>query len=75
MPANSGHFGTDERSWSVNFRVADLDAMVSQLRTAGIAVTVDPEECPNGRFAELHDPEGDPLQLWGPAGAELHAPG
>jgi glyoxylase I family protein len=40
--------------------------MVQQLRAAGITVTVDPENYPNGRFARLHDPEGNPIELWEP---------
>jgi glyoxylase I family protein len=53
--------------WGINFRVADLDAMVAQLVAAGIDVAVDPEIYPNGRFAQLHDPEGNAIQLWQPA--------
>jgi len=53
--------------WGVNFRVADLDAMVEQLRTAGVDVEVDAETYPNGRFAQLSDPEGNAIQLWQPA--------
>ncbi|MGH7552515.1 MAG: hypothetical protein ACREMQ_05755 [Longimicrobiales bacterium] len=40
--------------------------MVQQLRTAGIEVKVDPTVYPNGRFARLHDPEGNPIELWEP---------
>jgi predicted enzyme related to lactoylglutathione lyase len=47
--------------------VTDLDAMVEQLRAAGIEVDVDAEVYPNGRFAQLHDPEGNAIQLWQPA--------
>ena len=50
----------------VNFRVHDLDKMVAQLRTAGIEVRVFPQD-PNGRFARLHDPEGNPIELWQPS--------
>ena len=50
----------------INFRVADLDAMVAQLRAGGIEVTLDPESYPNGRFARLHDPAGNPVELWEP---------
>jgi predicted enzyme related to lactoylglutathione lyase len=50
----------------INFRVRDLGAMVAQLKRAGIAVEVDPEMYPNGRFARLQDPEGNPIQLWQP---------
>ncbi|AGZ42789.1 VOC family protein [Actinoplanes friuliensis] len=74
MAADSEHFGRPEQQWSVNFRVDDLDAMVEQLRGHGVPVKVDPEEYPNGRFAELHDPEGNPVQLWQPAGADRRGP-
>lgn len=61
------HFGDRERPFMLNFRVADLDAMIAQLEAAGIAVRRDPESYPNGRFAWLNDPEGNPLELWQPA--------
>ena len=74
IAADSEHFGGPRRSWSVNFRVADLDAMVRQLQAAGIRVDVDAESYPNGRFASLTDPEGNALQLWQPDGADLRGP-
>lgn len=52
------------RGWGLNFRVRDLDAMVAQLRAAEVEVEVDSETYPNGRFANLADPEGNPVQLW-----------
>ena len=54
----------------INFRVRDLDKMVAQLRDRGIAVEVDSEVYPNGRFARLADPEGNPIQLWQPGGKD-----
>ena len=65
--AGSDHFGRPEQQWMVNFRVRDLDAMVAQLRMAGLTVEVDAEENPVGRFARVHDPEGNPIELWEPA--------
>jgi predicted enzyme related to lactoylglutathione lyase len=50
----------------INFRVDDLDGMAAQLVAAGIAVELDAAEYPNGRFARLHDPEGNPIELWQP---------
>jgi glyoxylase I family protein len=41
--------------------------MVGQLRAADIAVQLDPEQYPNGRFARLDDPDGNPIQLWQPS--------
>ncbi len=67
FPEKTGYFGDPTKVWMVNFRVHDLDKMVAQLRTAGIEVK-DPESYPNiGRFARLHDPEGNPIELWQPA--------
>lgn len=66
FPRDTDYFGTKQQAWMINFRVKDLDAMVTQLRASGIVVTVDPEAYPNGRFARLHDPEGNPIELWEP---------
>ena len=66
FPADSDYFGDAAKQWMINFRVSDLDGMVQQLRAAGITVTVDQENYPNGRFARLHDPEGNPIELWEP---------
>jgi predicted enzyme related to lactoylglutathione lyase len=67
FPETTKYFGDPNKAWMVNFRVHDMDKMVAQLRTAGIEVK-DPETYPNvGRFARLHDPEGNPIELWQPA--------
>ena len=61
------YFGSRAQQTMLNFRVRDLDAIVAQLRYVGIAVEVDHEPHPSGRFAQLHDPEGNAVQLWEPA--------
>lgn len=63
----SDYFGDVHKVWMVNFRVRDLDKMAAQLRAAGVEVKIDPQSYPNGRFARLHDPEGNPIELWQPA--------
>ena len=78
-PTVWGAFGQDDlemaprdHAWMITFRVRDLDAMVAQVRAAGVSVEVDPERYPNGRFATCADPENNPIQLWqvmGPTGA------
>ena len=68
FPADTDYFGRPEQGWMVNFRVRDLAAMVAQLQAAGIEVKLDPEQYPNGRFARVHDPEGNPVELWEPQG-------
>ena len=60
------YFQDDEKQWMINFRVGNLTRMVAQLKSANKAVEVDPETYPNGLFARLKDPEGNPIQLWQP---------
>ncbi len=67
FPPEVEMIGPADKTWMLNFRVDDLDAMVAQLRDAGETVEVDPETYPNGRFAELRDPEANGVQLWEPA--------
>jgi glyoxylase I family protein len=62
----SDYFGDPQKVWMLNFRVRDLDKMAAQLQAAGIAVKMDPQSYPYGRFARLHDPEGNPIELWQP---------
>ena len=68
FPADTDYFGDPARQWMINFRVRNLDAMIAQLEEAGIAVKLYPEPQPNGRFAHLCDPDGNPIELWEPAG-------
>lgn len=64
FPEKSDYFGDPTKVWMLNFRVRDLDKMAAQLRAAGIEIKIDPQTYPNGRFARLHDPEGNPIELW-----------
>jgi predicted enzyme related to lactoylglutathione lyase len=64
---DTDYFGSKQQAWMLNFRVRSLDAMVAQLQKSNIEVKVDPEKYPYGRFARLHDPEGNPIELWEPA--------
>ena len=66
FPETTKYFGDPAKVWMVNFRVYDIDKMIAQLRAAGIEVK-DPESYPKlGRFSRLHDPEGNPIELWQP---------
>ena len=66
FPSNTKYFDRPAQDWLINFRVRNLDAMIKQLKAAGIAVKLDQQVYPNGRFARIHDPEGNPIELWEP---------
>lgn len=63
---STDYFGRESQSWMINFRVKNLSRMVGQLRASNIEVTLNEEEFPNGKFARLFDPEGNPVELWEP---------
>ncbi|GGC31521.1 glyoxalase [Novosphingobium marinum] len=57
-----------DRQVMLNLRVSGLDALVARLSAAGIgAERRDEWDHPDiGRFARIHDPEGNPIELWEP---------
>jgi predicted enzyme related to lactoylglutathione lyase len=64
--------GTDywaaDKQLMLNLRVSDLAGLLEQLAASGIAVILKPEwDSPEiGRFARIHDPEGNAIELWEP---------
>ena len=56
------------KEWRLNFRVDGLDALKAALEARGIEVITNPDwDAPGvGRFARLHDPEGNSIELWEP---------
>ncbi|MEM6636932.1 MAG: VOC family protein [Pseudomonadota bacterium] len=68
--ADTDYFGRAEQQFMINLRVTDLAALSQQLSDAGIEVQTNPEwDCEIGLFARIHDPEGNPIELWQPVGA------
>ena len=65
FPADTTYFGRPDQQAMVNYRVEDLDAMVGQLRAAGVEVE-EPQETENGRFTWAEDPEGNRFELYQP---------
>jgi predicted enzyme related to lactoylglutathione lyase len=63
---DSEYFGRPEQSFMVNFTVDDLDAMLAQLRAAGVEVIDDLQDSEYGRFGWAVDPEGNRFELWQP---------
>ena len=61
------YFGDPSRPFMLNFRVANLDRMLTQLRAAGIEISHAMTMDGVGQFARIHDPDGNPIELWQPA--------
>jgi predicted enzyme related to lactoylglutathione lyase len=59
-------FSPSDSAFMINYRVDDLDALLAQLRAAGVAVVGGPESHENGKFAWVMDPDGNKVELWEP---------
>lgn len=70
FPADTDYFAPSDSPFMFNFRVDDLDAMLAQLRAAGVKVEDKVEEYEYGRFGWIIDPEGNKVELWEPKGEE-----
>ena len=64
----SDYFPSDKRLL-INLRVRDMDGLVAQLAAAGVELANDLVEEGVGRFVRIHDPEGNPIELWEPPAA------
>jgi predicted enzyme related to lactoylglutathione lyase len=67
--AGTDYFAADKQ-FMFNFRVRDLDSLLEQLNAKGIDVITKEEwdASPElGKFARIHDPEGNAIELWEPA--------
>ncbi len=64
---STDYFGRARQQWMLNLRVENLDEAMDELEAAGIAVETRPEwDSDAGRFCRIHDPEGNPIELWEP---------
>lgn len=50
----------------INFRVADLDALLAALRSEGCNVLEKTDSSEQGKFGWVLDPEGNKVELWEP---------
>jgi predicted enzyme related to lactoylglutathione lyase len=69
FPANTKHFGSSSSSFMLNFRVANLERLLAQLKREGVQVDdkIVADES-SGRFAHATDLEGNRIELWEPKG-------
>lgn len=64
--ADSNYFAPSTAPFMINFRVADLTALMAALRSKGCQVADEISESEFGKFAWVMDPEGHKLELWEP---------
>ena len=70
FPADTGYFAPSDASFMINFRVADLHALLAALREEGCQVMDKVEDSEYGKFGWVIDPEGNKVELWQPPEGE-----
>ncbi len=66
-PQTSKQFDPSTAPFMINYRVADLSALLEALRAEGCAVDDRVDSSDEGRFGWVMDPEGNRIELWEPA--------
>ena len=66
FPEDTSYFGPGTAPFMINYRVADLDAVLEQLRAEGVQIAEKREDSEYGRFAWIFDPDGNRIELWQP---------
>lgn len=64
--ASSNYFAPSNAGFMVNYRVADLHALIAQLRAEGCNVMDKVDESEFGKFGWVVDPDGNKIELWEP---------
>jgi len=68
FPVDAEYFAPSSAAFMTNFRVANLDRVLAQLRQVGAKVDDKIDDGSNGRFSWAMDPEGNRIELWEPQG-------
>jgi predicted enzyme related to lactoylglutathione lyase len=66
---DSEDFSPSRASFMINYRVADLDALLQALRAEGCQVLDETDDSAFGKFGWVIDPEGNKVELWQPPAA------
>ena len=64
--ADTKYFAPSSASFMINYRVADLRALLAALRAEGVQVEDKVEESEFGQFGWVIDPDGNKIELWQP---------
>ncbi|PQJ13130.1 glyoxalase [Flavipsychrobacter stenotrophus] len=69
------YFAPSTKEFMINYRVADLTALVAQLQTEGVTITDTFETASYGKFVHIMDIEGNKIELWEPNDIEYEKMG
>ncbi|RYY83831.1 MAG: VOC family protein [Chitinophagaceae bacterium] len=69
--AKTKYFAPSTKEFMINYRVQNLEALLNDLRAAGVTITDTVQAESYGKFVHIMDPEGNKLELWEPNDKEF----
>lgn len=66
FPENTTYFQPSDQSYMINYRVADLTALVDILRAEKVTILDEIQSFDYGKFVHILDIEGRKIELWEP---------
>ena len=60
------YFQPSEKEFMINYRVADLESLLKELKSAGVEIVDTIETYEYGKFLHIMDPERNKIELWEP---------
>jgi predicted enzyme related to lactoylglutathione lyase len=68
FPENTKYFEPSAKDFMINYTVADLEALVEQLKKEGVKILDEIETYDYGKFVHILDIEDNKIELWEPLG-------
>lgn len=66
-PADTKYFEPSKKDFMINYRVENMEALVAELKEAGVTVIDEIATYEYGKFVHILDPEGNAIELFEPA--------
>ncbi|WKK64972.1 VOC family protein [Lutimonas zeaxanthinifaciens] len=63
---DTSYFQPSKKDFMINYRVADLEALVRELKKEGVTICDQIETHDYGKFIHIMDPDGNKIELWEP---------
>lgn len=69
--ADTKYFDPSQKQFMINYRVENMEALLEELKAAGVTICDEVAEYDYGKFVHILDPEGNKIELWEPIDSGL----
>ena len=66
FPADTNYFDPSKKDFMINYRVENIEALVEELKNAGVQIIDEITDSEYGKFVHILDPEGNSVELFEP---------